>query len=868
MQVLRGISFLLLVQIVVVTGQECSEEGVVRLADGVNVDGVGVYGRVEICINQQWGTVCDDGWDVAEARVACSQLGDFDFANPFTEYGGGSGRIHSFSCAGNENGLLNCSSDLDVDYCYHFKDVGVRCYYAQCNETDVRLVDGRTPNYGRVEICFVGGWGSVCNDGWDERDAEVVCRQLGCDGRPIALINYPVLSNYPLQYHLDDVECSGSEDMLSDCAHGGIGVHDCMEMAEVAGVICSECNETDVRLVDGVTSDDGRVEICFSGLWGSVCDDSWDYRDARVVCQQLGYNGTSVALSSHRVLTDESLFYYLDDVDCRGNENLLSQCEHGGVGIHNCGVGHQEAGVICSNAVECNETDVRLVAGTTPYDGLVEICLYGLWGSVCDTRWDYRDAGVVCRQLGYDGPSYPLLSHDGSSELRYHLDDVHCEGTESSLSDCSHRGIGVHYCYLYEPAGVVCTNVTCIEGAVHLVGGDDVSRGRVAYCYNGTWYSVCASDWDTTGEEARVVCETLGYDTSYYASVVVNYGRGTDPILPLSIECGSGTSAFSDCSTAELDVSQCSHAAGVDCFAICTTVGLTDCSQCNGESCTSHYGCRCGSDCFFYGKCCPDISVTKNCFVEECEHGAVRLVGGLTDSTGRLELCALGVWGKVCNAFGYWGPDTARVVCRQLGFSEDGAYILKDDIERFGTSDKDAVIGKVHCIGTESRLLECSHSSIGFHYCSPYYFDYDELDIVISCYDEVRGCEDGEVRLDGGFTSSTGRMEVCMDRRWGGVCSDGFNVKDARVVCSELDFNPGDGAIIEGPVTLEASPVFVGSVTCTGSEQSFSECSHDRPPSGGCSVAAISCGMSSSNQTRCTQTFPTSVPELQRPTDM
>ena len=62
----------------VVTGQECSEEGVVRLADGVNVDGVGVYGRVEICINQQWGTVCDDGWDVAEARVACSQLGDFD----------------------------------------------------------------------------------------------------------------------------------------------------------------------------------------------------------------------------------------------------------------------------------------------------------------------------------------------------------------------------------------------------------------------------------------------------------------------------------------------------------------------------------------------------------------------------------------------------------------------------------------------------------------------------------------------------------------------------------------------------------------------------------------------------------------------
>ena len=65
-----------------------------------------------------------------------------------------------------------------------------------------------------------------------------------------------------------------------------------------------------------------------------------------------------------------------------------------------------------------------------------------------------------------------------------------------------------------------------------------------------------------------------------------------------------------------------------------------------------------------------------------------------------------------------------------------GTYILKDDIERFGTSDKDAVIGKVHCIGTESGLLECSHSSIGSHYCSPYYF---EPDIVISCYG-MYGC--------------------------------------------------------------------------------------------------------------------------------
>ena len=46
--------------------------------------------------------------------------------------------------------------------------------------------------------------------------------------------------------------------------------------------------------MDGLTPDGGVVEVCLDGFWGSVCGDWWDYRDATVVCRQLGYDGRKI----------------------------------------------------------------------------------------------------------------------------------------------------------------------------------------------------------------------------------------------------------------------------------------------------------------------------------------------------------------------------------------------------------------------------------------------------------------------------------------------------------------------------------------------------------------------------------------------
>ena len=104
--------------------------------------------------------------------------------------------------------------------------------------------------------------------------------------------------------------------------------------------------DTPIRLIGGTNKLEGRVEIMYQGIWGTICDDGWDDIDAAVLCRELGFlNGTT---RRHNVFGSGSGPVWLSQVGCLGNESKLSHCMHSGAGnTGNCSHA-QDIGVQCN----------------------------------------------------------------------------------------------------------------------------------------------------------------------------------------------------------------------------------------------------------------------------------------------------------------------------------------------------------------------------------------------------------------------------------------------------------------------------------------------------------------------------------------
>ena len=100
----------------------------------------------------------------------------------------------------------------------------------------VRLVNGPNEYEGRVEVYHNGEWGTVCDNGWDLNDAQVVCNQLGLD--KVAAVRHGAFYGQGSgRIWLNNLNCAGTEFAIEECSHRGWGIENCSH-SEDAGVYC------------------------------------------------------------------------------------------------------------------------------------------------------------------------------------------------------------------------------------------------------------------------------------------------------------------------------------------------------------------------------------------------------------------------------------------------------------------------------------------------------------------------------------------------------------------------------------------------------------------------------------------------------
>ncbi|XP_029430553.1 T-cell differentiation antigen CD6 isoform X5 [Rhinatrema bivittatum] len=221
-----------------------SEQSLVRLVNGSSQCG----GTVQLLHQGEWSPLCSEFAKLTIVSIFCRELkcgkaknssADMDARGPHlpgndtvTVSKHSSASFLSIHCPGSEEGLENCSTTrLGPGSCPSGRAAVITC----TEHRELRLVGAGSRCAGRVEIEVAGDWGTVCDDAWDLRDADVVCHQLRC-GSALQVLGASYFGQGAGPIHLDEVNCTGNESHLWDCP--AKSHHDCGHK-EDAGVECS-----------------------------------------------------------------------------------------------------------------------------------------------------------------------------------------------------------------------------------------------------------------------------------------------------------------------------------------------------------------------------------------------------------------------------------------------------------------------------------------------------------------------------------------------------------------------------------------------------------------------------------------------------
>ncbi|XP_039610070.1 scavenger receptor cysteine-rich type 1 protein M130-like [Polypterus senegalus] len=681
----------------------------------------------------------------------------------------------------------------------------------------VRL-EGNDPCAGRIQIFYDGQWGHVCSYSWDQPDAEVVCRQLGC-GAAVFAPHYIHSESLPEDQILTVVKCYGNETNLRQCDSRTRDEIVCQHKWD-AGVICASA--VNISLASGASPCAGRMLIKTSSGTATFRDEVVKTPLANVVCTQLGC-GSVVSVKTDAYFGIQNVNLWVFPIYCNGNESHFLHCFVFATNVTHSNEKPEKlsAGMVCSAHVE-----PRLVSSKDPCAGRMEVQFGETWGTFCDFNWDIEDANVVCHQLqcGVAVSTRTGVYGEGSGPVWNR--QFECNGRDGprlvgGSSRCSgrvevlHKNVWGTLCDKnldLKAANVICRHLLCGEAIstpseayfgegmgqvwkdtflcngnesrleqcvvswdkapcdhrndasiicsdadwqLQLKGGESHCEGTVQVMLNGTWRQILDSEWDL--QDASVVCAQLNCGQAVIPQSISRYISGSGPVILTDINCAGD----------ELSLQNCSFLVMSEHFNISGGVGVL-CS----------------------------------------EHNKVRLAGHSSQCAGRVEVYYNATWGTVCS--NSWELTDAQVVCRQLGC---GNAVRTAVSAEFGKSSGPVLLDEVKCWGNESAIWKCPSRSWGENKCQ----HKDDAGVVCS--------EFKELRLHSSEYVCAGNLEIFYNGTWGDVCSNGMDSTAVNIICQQLGCGES-GLLEEGQSDGARNNVkWLDGVTCHGHEAVLWQCS-------------------------------------------
>ena len=271
---------------------------------------------------------------------------------------------------------------------------------------------------------------------------------VGTSGQVSIRFNAPAYklggdNDYTVRIHnQQDPYGIGGEGQPTGCSGSALDVRFTVRQGDQ--VLTGAYEDGELRLVNGATPNEGRLEIYYEGQWGTVCDDYWTDADADVACRQLGYEQGSVPdggrfLQSHFGPADEGAPIWLDNLLCDGDESSLMDCprasQPGGTdpGHHNCSLRHlEDVGVRC----ETSELAAFSVADDSANEGgTLYFRIHLSRARESATRVDYATVdGTATAGADYVPATGTLVFNAGQRTKHVEvtvLDDTHDEGSET-----------------------------------------------------------------------------------------------------------------------------------------------------------------------------------------------------------------------------------------------------------------------------------------------------------------------------------------------------------------------------------------------------------------------------------------------------